>query len=119
MLIEFNFSNFASYLDNANFSMKASSNKEFKELNTFENEHGEFLKSALVYGANGSGKSNLVKAIAYMKDMVMLSFENEEIVKNCNRFLFSSETKYIPSHFEAVFVVNENGKEIMYKYGFE
>ncbi|MCX7922044.1 MAG: ATP-binding protein [Clostridia bacterium] len=120
MLAEFNFSNFASYFSNASLCMKAAgANKEFKYLNTFENEHGEFLKSCLVYGANGSGKSNFIKAISFMKDMVMLSFERENITKSCSKFLFSSNSKDSASNFEVVFVADGDKTQTIYKYGFE
>ena len=119
MLKEFSFSNFASYLDAATFSMETSNYvKDFKDLNTFEVKNLELMKSAFIFGANASGKTNIIKAMEFMKSMVLLSFENERILKNTNKFLFSSESKNEPSKFEVVFIVIEE-EEIMYRYGFE
>ena len=120
MLKEFSFSNFASYLDTAKFTMETSKYvKDFKELNTFETKNVELIKSAFIFGANASGKTNIIKAISFMKSMVLFSFENEGILKNTNKFMFSSDSKKIPSRFEIVFIVPEDDEEISYRYGFE
>ena len=37
------------------------------------------LKSAVIYGANGSGKSNFIDAIAFVKDLVMYSINNQQL----------------------------------------
>ncbi len=120
MLKEFSFSNFASYLDTANFTMETSKYvKDFKGLNTFETKNVELVKSAFIFGANASGKTNITKAISFMKSLVLFSFENESILKNTNKFMFSSDSNKTPSRFEVVFIVPENDDEITYRYGFE
>jgi AAA15 family ATPase/GTPase len=77
MLLEFNFKNFRSIKSAQNFSMEALSTKN-KEGNTFEVETAaphpyKILKSAVVYGANGSGKSNFVNALYAMRWFVVQS----------------------------------------------
>lgn len=59
-------------------------NKEIKVVvdNTFEEKTkeipgGRVLKSAIIYGANGAGKSNLVNAIAFVKDLVTNSIGHQ------------------------------------------
>jgi hypothetical protein len=54
-----------------------------------------------------------------MKSMVISSFNKEDILKNTNKFLFSSDSNKIPSRFEVVFIVFENDEEITFRYGFE
>lgn len=120
MLKEFTFSNFASYLDTARFTMETSNYvKDYKGLNTFETSNAELIKSAFIFGANASGKTNIIKAISFMKSLVLFSFENENLLKNTNKFLFSSEANKIPSKFEIIFIVSNNNDEIIYRYGFE
>ena len=76
MLLEFSCSNHKSIREEIIFSAIASSD------NTFENRMIKFsnirvLKSAVIYGANGSGKSNFIDAIAFVKDLVMYSINNQ------------------------------------------
>lgn len=81
MLLEFRCSNFRSIKSPILFSMLAG--KDDSHVNTlveFENYH--VLKSAVVYGANGSGKSNLVKAILFLKKLVLesISFQPGQLI---------------------------------------
>ena len=76
MLLEFSCSNHKSIREEILFSAIASSD------NTFENRMIKFsnirvLKSAVIYGANGSGKSNFMDAIAFVKGLVMYSINNQ------------------------------------------
>lgn len=120
MLKEFTFSNFASYLETTKFTMETSNYvKDLKDLNTFEIKNIELVKSAFIFGANASGKTNIIKAMSFMKSMVLFSFENENIMKNINKFMFSSEADKMPSKFEVVFIVPEDNEDSTYRYGFE
>lgn len=73
MLIRFKVSNFLSILDKQELCLFPSRVRGFKEHihKTKTNSLPDVLKSALIYGANSSGKSNLVKAMAYAKNMVV------------------------------------------------
>ena len=75
MLIEFTVGNFRSIRDPIIFSMAAASihskTKSLDEANTFLTPQNERLvKSAAIYCANGSGKSNLIRALRFMKRLV-------------------------------------------------
>lgn len=120
MLKEFTFSNFASYLDTVRFTMETSKYiKDFKGLNTFETNNVELVKSAFVFGANASGKTNIIKAISFMKSLVLFSFENDRLLKNTNKFMFSTVANKMPSRFEVVFITLADNDETTYRYGFE
>lgn len=115
MLVGFICSNFASYRQKCVLSMEASSKDEFKYFNTFETKYGAMLKSALIYGANASGKTNFVKALIYMRSMVLGSMLDKELIKRNEPFKFSVETAGEPTAFEAAFILDET----LYRYGFE
>lgn len=71
MLIEFSVGNYRSFKQIVTFSMVAanivSKDKNLDENNVFQvNEELHLLKSAAIYGANASGKSNLAKALGFM-----------------------------------------------------
>ena len=73
MLIEFRVKNFRSLRGEQALSLVASKDKTLLESNTQETgikAAPTLLRSAVVYGANASGKSNLIKALQYMRGVV-------------------------------------------------
>ena len=69
MLLEFSCSNHRSIRDEILFSAIAGSDKTHAE-NIEKVADVEVLKSSVIYGANGSGKSNFIDAIAFVKNLV-------------------------------------------------
>ncbi len=109
MLIEFSVKNYRSFWESQTLSMVAGASKELRENNTFSSilpELPGLLRSAVVYGANGGGKSNLVKALDFMRDVVLLSAresqEGEQI--DFKPFFLHPEGPSRASEFEVVFV---------------
>ncbi|MFM9264565.1 AAA family ATPase [Tychonema sp. BBK16] len=93
-------------------------NKHLDEANVFAvDDELKLLKSAAIYGANASGKSNLGKSLSFMKwFMVNSSKETQSTEKiNVERFRLSTETEDKPSFFEIVFLIDKK----KYRYGFE
>ncbi|MCT1531320.1 ATP-binding protein [Sphingobacterium daejeonense] len=116
MLLEFSVSNFLSFKHKATLSMLATSIKEHVETNIFSTERYDLLKGAVIYGANASGKSNLIKAMSTMRRLVLQSFEQSSADDlDITPFLLSTETEDEPSSFEAIFLIDG----IRYRYGFE
>jgi AAA15 family ATPase/GTPase len=122
MLIEFSVSNYRSFKDEVTFSMVASSlkakNAELDEKNVFP-AHGnlKLLTSGAIYGANASGKSNLIAAIHFMRWFVRDSHKSSDPTGGISvePFRLSSQTDDEPSSFEIVFITE--GKR--YRYGFK
>jgi AAA15 family ATPase/GTPase len=120
MLISFSVKNYRSFKDTASFSMVAaplsSKNKRINEDNLFAlDESLNLLKSAVIYGANASGKSNLIKALAFMQIFVLRSAiapASEPIP--VEGFRLSTETELLPSEFEIIFFCDNK----RYRYGF-
>jgi len=72
MLLEFRISNYKTFRRDTNFSMIASTQREYNEsLIRSEKEPTRVLPVAVIFGANASGKSNLIKAIKLLKDIVL------------------------------------------------
>ena len=87
MLIRFNVKNFLSFSANAEgrseeFSMIAGKVRSKKE-HVYDNGKIKLLKLAAVYGANASGKSNLVKALDFMKQTVIKGLPDGYSNKYC------------------------------------
>lgn len=125
MLIEFSVQNYLSIKETITLSMVASN--AVKELenptegvyNTFGDKinKNKYLKSAVIYGANGSGKSNLLSAIGFYRGFILSSSNDRQADDEIQTipFLLSTETENAPSSFEMVFVVDT----IRFRYGFE
>jgi AAA15 family ATPase/GTPase len=73
------------------------------------------LKSALIYGANASGKTNFVKALICMRNMVLRSVVDKEPIKRIEPFKFSADSDGEPTQFEVAFLLEDS----LYRYGFE
>jgi len=115
MIIEFTVGNFLSFKEKKTLSLEATNITEYKE-STIKIGKYKLLKSVVLYGANSSGKSNFIKAMSVMKNIVMTSIEKTSISKNnVIPFLLNSETEKLPSFFEVVFLINN----IRFRYGFE
>jgi hypothetical protein len=121
MLIGFSVGNYKSFKETVTLSMVASSitdeDKELNENNVFPIDKLSLLKSAAIYGANASGKSNLVAAINFMKWFVLNSSKETQVSDaiDIEGFRLSTETEKEPSFFEIVFLLEDK----TFRYGFE
>jgi len=117
MLIEFSVENYLSFRSKAKFSLNSASIRDFQENNVFETGKYRLLKGAAVYGANASGKSNLIKALHFLRNLVLRSAQNMQISDEIpvQPFKLNSETETQPSAFEVVFFSDG----ITYRYGIE
>lgn len=121
MLIQFSIKNFRTFKEKATISLVASNyDKTTRESdNIFEDNifNLRVLKSAVIYGANASGKSKFMEALMFMKHFVITSSKDSQKGDKINiePFRLSTETEHLPSEFEVVFTF----KNEMYRYGFE
>jgi hypothetical protein len=118
MLISFKVGNYLSFKEPVKFTMSASSIKEYADTNVFEAEfnNARLLKSAVVYGTNSAGKSNLIKAFEFMKGFVTGSSKllvHERI--SVENFKLNTSSIKRPSTFEIEFIQDYK----IYLYGFE
>ncbi|MGA5681359.1 AAA family ATPase [Bacillus bombysepticus] len=74
MLVQFTIENFRSIHQEATFSMQTAPYlKKLKKTNTFMTDPVNLLKSAIIFGANGSGKTNLFKAAQTLRGILLNS----------------------------------------------
>jgi len=114
MLLQFKVNNYKSIKDTTTFSMATTSKDKG---NSFKVKKYELLQSAIVYGANASGKSNFLKALIFMRRIVL---NRDKVILSTDSlkhypFKLSTETEDSSSSFEMVFFI----KETKYRYGFE
>lgn len=115
MLLSFTVGNFRSFKENKTFSLKATSIQENKRF-VREDNNFKLLPSVAIYGANSSGKSNLLSALGMMKN-VLLSSVKTNPTEPLKTDSFKLDELYMqrPTFFEVVFTI---GVET-FKYGFE
>ena len=114
MIINFTVGNYRSFKDKKVLSMEAAAIKELNE-SVIEKEGYRLLPSAVIYGANSSGKSNLLKAIGKFRDIVNSSSKLNSTDKlGITPFLLNQETAKEPSFFEMELLIDNQ----TYTYGF-
>lgn len=121
VIIQFSVKNYKTFKDKATLSLIASNSDK----STRENENVfsdskfnlRLLKSAVIYGANASGKSRLFHALSFMRNFVLSSSKESQSGEGIgvDPFRLCEKTENEPSEFEIVFVSDG----IIYRYGFE
>ncbi|ELX8377527.1 ATP/GTP-binding protein [Providencia vermicola] len=117
MLIEFSVENYFSIKEKQTISLVSGKFKELTKNVYYPDEISNLgiLKSAVIYGANAAGKSNLLLAVRSMVDIIIHSSSNNlgEPLP-ITSFKLSSKTINAPTEFEIVFIVDG----VRYQYGF-
>jgi AAA15 family ATPase/GTPase len=121
MLIEFSLGNFWSFNDIQTLHMQSAAiRSKFPKVdqeNLFQvAEDFSLLKSKAIFGANGSGKSNLVRGFSSMIRVIRDCIKDDQILsKEIIPFLLQRENHNQPSFFQIAFIANG----VQYRYGFE
>jgi AAA15 family ATPase/GTPase len=122
MIAEITIENFRSFKEKHTLSLLATKDQELIEENTFPiGKKLRFLKSAVMYGANASGKSNFFKALEFFFRFAVLSGPRKQAGDSIGNdpFIFSKQTEGAPSSFEIIFYLSDKNKEnVRYRYGF-
>ena len=110
MILEFKVENFRSIKEEQVFSFVAETTKS-KADNVFKvklpkSSSVRLLKSAVIYGANASGKSNFLKAIATLKKLVTDSsnFKLDTAIREYEPFLLDTKSRDASTKLELVFI---------------
>lgn len=119
MLVEFRVKNFRSLRGEQVLSLVASKDKTLQDthtLATYVKAAPNVLRSAAIYGANASGKSNLIRALQYMRGVVV---ESATVIQPgqtyaVQPFRLDAESAKEPTEFEVTFIL----EGVRYQYGF-
>ena len=116
---DFSFENFRSFKDFQTLNMTAATLKSKDselDINNIYREEGEkaVLRSKIIYGANASGKSNIIKALKCYITLITTCLQNKGVLSAIDPFEFSSKTENEPSFFQLIF----RNEGIRYRYGF-
>ncbi len=115
MLIEFTFENYRSFRDEASLSLEATGLSSFKN-SIIESNSLKLLPSIAIYGKNGGGKSNVIRAfwlaVQFIKNAQRTQHENAEIP--VIPFALNDYSQSLPTRFEFIYCLDR----IKYWYGY-
>lgn len=119
MLVQFSVKNWRSIKEEQTLSLVMAKGDELAASNSFDAATpatGSLLRSLAIYGANASGKSNVMKAIKVMEKIVLESASKWQPGDSIPviPFLLDSQTENEPSEFETIFIADG----VRYQYGF-
>ena len=116
MLVELRIANYRSIYEEQVFSLVASKDSKHPD-NLIDVNGFHLLKAAGIYGSNAAGKSNLIKAVQFMQQLIAISatrLNEGDLIEGAVPFLLSKETQMRPCLLEATLIVEGSA----YKYGF-
>jgi len=123
MLIELSVANFRSFRERVTLSLEAEPriserDKAVDDRNVAHTQGGDLLRVVGIYGANASGKSNLITALATLRNLVLNSAREGQMGDELPAapFRLDPETLKAPSEIEVVFV--QDGLQVRYGAAF-
>jgi AAA15 family ATPase/GTPase len=115
MLINFSIQNFGSIKNRQTLSFEAD---KFKHLENYYviNANGlRLLKIGLIFGANASGKTTILKALDFLRNIVLMPFADKNEIFKFEPFLFDDNTSKQNTVFNIDFIYNN----LRYEYEVE
>ncbi len=117
MLLEFAVQNFKSFKELQVFSLEASTepSKDDGVHRIIEKDGYRIAKTKAIYGANASGKSNLIMGLVAFWQIVKNNLKDPSILSFCMPYRLDRECLAKPTYFQIIFI----REGIKYRYGFE
>ena len=114
MLLDFVFKNFLSYENETYFSMEAGERLvKYSDTHTTDVNNRRILKSSIAFGANASGKSNLIKALMTLQTLVLQATTSSVQEMNYSPFILRKGRENKPTEF--LITLLSNGTIYRYK----
>ncbi len=108
MILEFRVENFLSFRDEQMISFEPSADKEFESLYCAEVREGvKVLKLGILYGANASGKTNLLRSFDFVRKFVLEQKKDKTETTGIIKFQFDNENLLKPVKFQLSFYLNQ------------
>lgn len=117
MIAEIKFKNMFSFRDEAILSFEADKSKDLESYHVVELAPDvRLLKLAVIYGANASGKSNIIKVCDFIKSFITNTPLNKAEQIKIVPFLLNKTSQKQASEFSVSFYVMDGEKAIRYVY---
>ena len=112
MIVNFSIQNFGSIKDKQTLSFEADASNHLENTYVVHTAGKRLLKLALIYGANASGKTTILKALDFLRDLVVNPKEKKIDILHFDPFLFDAQTPLQPTELSIEFV----HEEVCYQY---
>ena len=112
MIVNFSIQNFGSIKDKQTLSFEADDSNHLEDTYVVHTAGKRLLKLALIYGANASGKTTVLKALDFLRDLVVNPKEKKTDILHFDPFLFDVQTPQQPTELSIEFV----HEEVCYQY---
>ena len=107
MIVNFSIQNFGSIKDKQTLSFEADASEHLEDTYVVHTAGKRLLKLALIYGANASGKTTVLKALDFLRDLVVNPKEKKTDILHFDPFLFDVQTPLQPTELSIEFVHEE------------
>ena len=121
MIVEFSVKNFRSIKELQTISFSVTGLKSSEEYSIVDKnnigieEDNRLLKTIGIYGANASGKSNIIRALDYFIQAIKNEASSESNLSPlCDSFLYQEDALELESFFQIILIVEKK----KYRYGF-
>ena len=112
MIVNFSIQNFGSIKDKQTLSFEADASEHLEDTYVVHTAGKRLLKLALIYGANASGKTTILKALDFLRDLVVNPKEKKTDILNFSPYLFDTKTPQQPTELSIEFI----HEEVCYQY---
>ena len=104
MIVNFSIQNFGSIKDKQTLSFEADTSEHLEDTYVVHTAGKRLLKLALIYGANASGKTTILKALDFLRDLVVNPKEKKTDILDFSPYLFDANTPEQPTELTIEFV---------------
>ena len=112
MIVNFSIQNFGSIKGKQTLSFEADASEHLENTYVVCAAGKRLLKLALIYGANASGKTTVLKALDFLRDLVVNPKEKKTDMLDFSPYLFDANTPEQPTELSIAFV----HEEVYYEY---
>jgi len=107
MIVNFSIQNFGSIKEKQTLSFEAETSDNLENYYIIEVGKYRLLKTALIYGANASGKTTILKALDFLQKMILFPLEKKTNTFDFEPFLFDAHTPKQNTIFNIEFIQNK------------
>ena len=107
MIVNFSIQNFGSIKGKQTLSFEADTSEHLEDTYVVHTAGKRLLKLALIYGANASGKTTILKALDSLRDLVVNPKEKKTYILYFDPSLFDAQTPQQPTKLSIEFVHKE------------
>ena len=104
MIVNFSIQNFGSIKGKQTLSFEADTSEHLEDTYVVHTAGKRLLKLALIYGANASGKTTILKALDFLRDLVVNPKEKKTDILDFSPYLFDANTPEQPTELTIEFV---------------